>query len=112
MERKNNMDKHKGLLGAIVTGDLLLWWRRWYPLALWCCLLMFVFTVHHFYHRNLQREKISLELELNRDRSRAVVFSSMRMNTSRPSYIMEQVRERGLDLEESQQPPKKLVRYQ
>lgn len=102
----------KGVVSSIVTGDLILKLKRWYMLALYCFLLMFLFTLHHFYHQNLQRDRIRLELELNRDRSRAAVFSSMRLNNSRPSYIMEQVKERGIPLEESQQPPKKLIKYE
>lgn len=102
--------KKRGGIIHFITGDILLWWRKWYPLAIYCCLLVFAYIVLNFHHQRLQREEISARLELNKERSRAVVFSSIRMNNSRPSYIMEQVRERGIELEESQQPPKKLTR--
>ena len=96
-------------IAPYVTGDFLLGLKRWYPLAIWCCLLIFISIAQNFYFQSLQNEEISTRLELNRERSRAVVFSSMRLTTSRPSYIIEQVKERGIPLEESTVPPKKLV---
>ena len=45
-------------------------------------------------------------MELNNERSRAMVFSSMRMNASRHSRIVEEIERRGLNLEESTVPPK------
>lgn len=100
------------VVAPIITGDALLWLRRWYPLAIYCCLLIFIYISHHFYHQRLQREEIARRLELNEERSRAVVFSSIRETNSRPSYILREVKARGIDLEESTQPPKKLTTYE
>lgn len=100
------------VVAPIITGDALLWLKRWYPLAIYCCLLIFFYISHHFYHQRLQREEIASRLELNEERSRAVVFSSIRENNSRPSYILREVKARGLDLEESTVPPKKLTIYE
>ena len=100
------------VVAPIITGDALLWLKRWYPLAIYCCLLVFIYISHHFYHQRLQREEIARRLELNEERSRAVVFSSIRETNSRPSYILREVKSRGLDLEESTEPPKKLTTYE
>ncbi len=94
--------------GNVITGNFMndKKVRRWYPLALWCCLLVFLYIAQHFNYQRLQRLEIQKRMELNEERSRSVVFSSMRMNSSRHSRIVEEVEKRGLPLEESQIPPK------
>ncbi len=95
-------------MSGVITGDIIYSRkvRRWYPLALWCCVLMFVYIAQHFNYQRLQRLEIQKRMELNEERSRSVVFSSMRMNASRHSRIVDEVKRRGLPLEESQAPPK------
>jgi hypothetical protein len=80
--------------------------RRWYPLALYCILLVFLYIGHVFNFQRLQRLEIQQRMELNNERSRSMVFSSMRMNASRHSRIVEEIERRGLKLEESTVPPK------
>ena len=80
--------------------------RRWYPLACYCILLVFLYIAHTFNFQRLQRSEIQQRMELNNERSRAMVFSSMRMNASRHSRILEEIQRRGLNLEESTVPPK------
>jgi hypothetical protein len=94
--------------GNVITGNFMndKKVKRWYPLAAWCCVLIFVYIAQHFYYQSLQRAEISKRMELNEERSRSVVFSSLRMNASRHSRIVEEVKRRGLPLEEPQKPPK------
>ncbi len=92
----------------VITGDFMGYsrLRRWYPLALYCILLVFLYIGHVFNFQRLQRLEIQQRMELNNERSRSMVFSSMRMNASRHSHIVEEIRRRGLSLEESTIPPK------
>ena len=94
----------------VITGDFMGYkrLRRWYPLALYCILLVFLYIGHTFYFQRLQRLEIQQRMLLNEERSRAMVFSSMRMNASRHSHIVAEIERRGLKLEESEIPPVKV----
>jgi hypothetical protein len=107
---KNSSTPKKGVVAPIITGEVLLWLHRWYPLIIYCCLLVFIYILQHFNYQRTQSEEIASRLELNKERSRSIIFASMRMNNSRPSYIREQVQKRGLKLIESTEPPKRLIR--
>lgn len=95
----------------VITGDILASerLRKRYPLVLWCVVLVFVYIGVTFYHQRLQRLEIRQRIELNEERSRAIIFSSMRVNASRHSRITEEVAKRGLQLEESTVPPKVIL---
>lgn len=92
----------------VITGDFMgeRRFRKWYPLAFYCIVLVFLYIGHNFTFQKLQRLEIRQRMELNDERSRSMVFSSMRMNASRHSRIVEEIRRRGLRLEESTTPPK------
>lgn len=107
-EQKQPRSKAARAAREVITGDFMgdSRFRRWYPLALYCTLLVFLYIAHTFNFQRLQRSEIQQRMELNNERSRAMVFSSMRMNASRHSRILEEIQQRGLDLEESTVPPK------
>ena len=84
--------------------------RKWFPVGIYCVVLIFIYIGHNFNYQRLQRIEIQTRIELNNEKSRSMVFSSMRMNASRHSRIIEEVRRRGLLLEESTVPPKKIGR--
>lgn len=94
----------------IVTGDILenSKLRSRYPIVMYCIVLVFLYIGHNFNFQRLQRLEIQQKMELNNERSRSMVFSSMRLNTSRHSRITEEIKNRGLKLEESTIPPKKV----
>ena len=102
--------KKSSAVNDVITGDFIISerLRKWYPLMLWVVLLVFIYIGVNFRHQRLQRTEIQQRIQLNEERSRAVIFSSMRMNASRHSRITEEVRRRGIPLEESAVPPKKL----
>ena len=81
----------------VITGDFMgdSRLRRWYPLALYCILLVFLYIGHVFNFQRLQRLEIQQRMELNNERSRSMVFSSMRMNASRHSRIVEEIERRS-----------------
>lgn len=94
----------------IVTGDILesSRLRGKYPIVIFCIILVFLYIGHNFNFQRLQRLEIQQKMELNNERSRSMVFSSMRLNASRHSRIIEEIKDRGLQLEESMVPPKKV----
>lgn len=108
VRQKEDKSKVARNVSDVITGDILTnqRLRRWYPLILWCILLVFVYIGVHFKYQRLQRIEIQERILLNEERSRAVIFSSMRMNASRHSRIVDEVQRRGLPLEESTVPPK------
>ena len=107
-EQKQPRSKAARAAREVITGDFMgdSRFRRWYPLACYCILLVFLYIAHTFNFQRLQRSEIQQRMELNNERSRAMVFSSMRMNASRHSRIVEEIERRGLNLEESTVPPK------
>ncbi|MBO5902790.1 MAG: hypothetical protein J6Q40_02170 [Tidjanibacter sp.] len=101
--------RHKqSLPGKIITGEIFVEnkVRSHYPFALYCCALVVAYIAYVFHYQHLQRTEIGVKIELQEERSRAVVFSSMRMNASRHSNIINEVERRGLPLMESSTPPK------
>lgn len=92
----------------VLTGDILSHkgLRRWYPFILYCVVLVFVYITHVFYIHRLETTRIREEIELNALRQKSLVYSADRMNATRQSRILEQVRQRGLGLQESLVPPK------
>lgn len=81
---------------------------KWYPTLLYCILLTFIYIGHNFNFRRLQRLEIRQRIELDNERSRAMVYSSMKMNASRHSRIYEEISRRNINLKESSVPPKSL----
>lgn len=80
--------------------------RKWYPTLLYCILLMFLYIGYNFNFRRLQRLEIRQRIELDNERSRAMVYSSMRMNAARHSKISEEINRRNINIKESSVPPK------
>lgn len=80
--------------------------KKYYPKIIYCVILMFVFIGYNFHFRYLQRREIQTRIERDNERSRSMVYSSMRLNASRPSRIYEEVARRNLNLTVPSVPPK------
>ncbi len=98
----------KTRFGVFVSGDYLYESRfsRLYPLILYCCVLVLGYIAYVFYYQRMQRLEIAQRLELQEERSRAMVYESLRMNASRHSTVTEEIKARGIDLHDSPTPPK------
>lgn len=94
-------------ISDVITGEILRHEsaRGWYPLAAWCILLIFLYIGHVFDYQRLQRIEIAREMSLHEQRSRAMVFFSMKMNAVRHSNIMREIERRGIPLREGEHPP-------
>ena len=89
----------------VITGDFMGYsrLRRWYPLALYCILLVFLYIGHVFNFQRLQRLEIQQRMELNNDADCRSKSRRYRPKTSgnRPS-------DNGLlPTDHTTQPPKK-----
>ena len=80
--------------------------KKHYRKIIYCIFLMFVFIGYNFHFRHLQRLEILQRIELDNERSRSMVYSSMRLNASRPSRIYEEVARRNINLTVPSVPPK------
>ena len=107
-QTKKGKKSKKSLPGKIITGEIFEEnkVRSHYPFALYCCVLIVAYIAYVFHYQHLQRTEIGVKIELQEERSRAMVFSSMRMNVSRHSNIISEIESRGLELIESSTPPK------
>lgn len=71
--------------------------------------LAFVYIANRYHAEKIVRRNIELTKEINDLRSEAITTSSELMFISKQSEVAKLVKERGLELEESVEPPKKIV---
>ena len=92
---------------SIFSGDVLYneSVRRHYPFMLYCCLLILLYMGYIFTCQRTQREEISCRIELQRERSKALLLSSERLEATRHGNITEEIKRRGLNLKEWNTPP-------
>ncbi len=109
-EKDRNTRKGKTRFGVFVSGDYLYESRlsKAYPLLLYCCALILGYIAYVFYYQRTQRLEITQRTSLQEERSRAMVYQSLRMNASRHSTISDEIKRRGLDLINSPTPPKSI----
>lgn len=92
---------------SIFSGDVLYneSIRRHYPFMLYCCLLILLYMGFIFTCQRTQREEIACRIELQRERSKALLYSSERLDATRHGNITEEIKRRGLNLKEWNTPP-------
>lgn len=79
--------------------------RRHYPFALYCCLLILLYMGYIFTCQRTQRQEISCRITLQRERSKALLISSERLEASRHNNIIEEIESRGIDIRQWNQTP-------
>lgn len=72
--------------------------RRHYPFALYCCLLILLYMGYIFNCQRTQRQEITCRITLQRERSKALLLSSERLEASRHNNIIEEIERRGIDI--------------
>ena len=92
---------------SIFSGDVLYSEsvRRHYPFALYCCLLILLYMGYVFTCQRMQREEISCRIELQRERSKALLYSTERLNATRYNNITEEIKARGIGIRQWNTPP-------
>lgn len=92
---------------GIFSGDVLYAERvrRHYPFILYCCALIIVYMGYTFTCQRAQREEIACRIELQRLRSKALLFSSERLEAVGYNEIIEQIEQRGIKIKPRKTPP-------
>lgn len=67
------------------------------------------YIMNRFHAEKITRESARLQREVRDLRSESLSLSADLMNSSRQSYVLRLVKERGLNLEELKTPPYKLI---
>lgn len=79
------------------------------PVLVWIVVLTVLYIANGFRLQQLHREQLKLEREIARLEVTAVTTRSIRTRMTRESYILEQVKAKGLPLLESVVPPKMII---
>lgn len=100
--------KLKIYLASLLSGNILSRSevRRMYPYMLFIAFLMLLYISNVFKMQQMYRREAALKREIKELRAKSVTISSMKMNATRQSQIIKELRERGIDLQESLTPHK------
>ncbi len=79
------------------------------PFILFLVLLAIIYIANRYHAEKMVREITSLKTEVKDLRAEQILTASELMNLSRPSSVEKLIEERGLGLEEPQEPPRKIV---
>lgn len=87
---------------SIFSGDVLYneSVRKHYPFMLYCCLLILLYMGYIFTCQRAQREEIACRIELQRERSKALLISSERLDATRYNNITKEIKRRGIKIQE------------
>ena len=110
-EKKEPKKTRKGSFRDVLDGSLLTneWVVRQLPYIIFLVVLAFVYIGKRYHAERRLRRNIVLQKEINDLRAESITTAAELMLISKQSEVAKQVKERGLDLEESVVPPKKIV---
>lgn len=100
--------RRRSLIGGIISGNILARdaVQKRYLYMLFVALLGIIYIYNVFYMQQLYRRQARLTREVKELRTEAMALSSARMQATRQSSIVREVKARGLGLEESVTPVK------
>jgi len=107
---KDSSSSGSGILRGMIDGTLLTRKSvlRQMPFIFFLVFLSLVY-ISNRYHADMLKRRISfLRSETGELRSKAIFVSSELMKLSRQTEVADEVSRKGLDLKESQEPPKKI----
>ena len=103
--------KRVGTLKGLLAGSLLTRERvvRQLPYILFLTLLAFIYIGNRYHAERLVRQNSRLQDEARELRAKAISTSAELMHLSKQSEVIRLIRKKGLGLEESVTPPRKIV---
>jgi hypothetical protein len=103
--------KRVGTLKGLLAGSLLTRERvvRQLPYILFLTLLAFIYIGNRYHAEKIVRENSKLQDEVRELRAKAISTSAELMHLSKQSEVVRLIRQKGLGLEESVTPPRKIV---
>jgi cell division protein FtsL len=108
---KDSQSQGSGILRGLIDGTFLTRKSvmRQMPFILFLVFLSLLYISNRYHAEMLKREISSLRDETGELRSKAIFISSELMKVSRQTEVADEVEKKGLNLKESQVPPKKIV---
>lgn len=92
--------------GSLIANDFIL---KQLPYIVFLVVLAFTYIANRYHAEKVVRANIELTKEINELRAEAITTSSELMFISKQSEVAKLVENRGLELKESVEPPKKIV---
>jgi len=92
--------------GSLIANDFIV---RQLPYIVFLVILAFVYIANRYHAEKVVRANIELSKEINDLRAEAITTSSELMFISKQSEVAKRVKNKGLGLEDSVEPPKKIV---
>ena len=110
-DRKEPKKARKGSIRDVLDGSVLTneWFVKQLPYIIFLVVLAFVYIGNRYHAEKIVRRNIELQKEINDLRAESITVAAELMLISKQSEVAKQVKERGLELEESVVPPKKIV---
>ncbi|MEA3318120.1 MAG: FtsL-like putative cell division protein [Bacteroidota bacterium] len=92
--------------GRVLTKDIVV---RQIPFIIFLTILAFFYIGNRYHAEKVVRESIVLQKELKDLRAQAITIASELMFISKQSEVSKLVKKHGLELEETLEPPKKII---
>ncbi len=110
-KEKDTTSSGNGILRGLIDGTLLTRKSvlRQMPFVFFLVFLGLLYISNRYHADMLKRNISTLRSETGELRSKAIFVSSELMKLSRQTEVADEVERKGLDLKESQEPPKKIV---
>lgn len=95
---------------SVISGDILKdpKVRRRMPYVIFIAFLMMLYIANSYNTQRLHRRYIALSREVAELRTKSLALTEKRMGAARQSDLIRELRRRGIEMEESVTPPKKL----
>jgi hypothetical protein len=110
-DKKESKKTKRGSIRDVLDGSVLTneWFVKQLPYIIFLVVLAFAYIGNRYHAEKIVRRNIELQKEINDLRAESITTAAELMLISKQSEVAKQVKERGLDLEESVVPPKKIV---
>jgi hypothetical protein len=106
-KKESRFGSVKDLLdGSLIANDFIV---RQLPYIVFLVILAFVYIANRYHAEKVVRANIELSKEISDLRAEAITTSSELMFISKQSEVAKRVKTKGLGLEDSVEPPKKII---
>lgn len=107
---ESKKSRRKGSLKDVLDGSLLIRENvvKQFPYIFFLALLAIIYIGNRYHAEKIKRRITKLQLEQKDMRSESITTKSDLMFMSKQSEVAKLVKEKGLELEESTEPPKKI----
>lgn len=110
-ENAEEKANRRGALRDFLDGSILIknFMVKQLPYILFLTLIAVIYIANRYHAEKVYRKHLLLQNEIKEMRAEAITTASDLMYISKQSQVIKMVEERGLEIEESKAPPKKIV---